>query len=215
MKRNRMGRIKNPKAFTVVELMVTLVVTGIILSAVATLAFALSSATRAGDAAAVTQAQLRQTTLRILDLVQNARMILTASPTELAVWRSDDNEDSRINVDELVFLQSSASHEGLTLVQFSPDDHPEMTFDSDGLSPTKLTLIGAYPSQQLSLLPGSTDVQFAWDAAAPLTRRITISLKLTEDGTAREYEISATLRAWAGHLLNDSHDGLVTEDDDE
>ena len=91
-----MNRTRKSKAFTLVELMVTLVVTGIILSAVTTLAFAMNSATNDGDNAAVTQTRLRQATLRLLDLVQNGRMILTASSTELAIWRSDDNDDARI-----------------------------------------------------------------------------------------------------------------------
>ncbi len=210
-----MNRTRKSKAFTLVELMVTLVVTGIVLSAVATLAYALSSATRDGDDAARAQARLRQATLRILDLVQNGRMILTASSTELAIWRSDDNGDARINVNELVFLDCNAAHEGLGLTQFASATNPEVTLSSGGLSSTQAELVGAHGGQRLSLLPESTNVQFICDPAAPLTRRVTVSFQRAADGAARRYEIDATLRAWADHLLNGTQDGLVTEDDDE
>ncbi len=210
-----MAGIRNNKAFTLVELMVTLVVTGILLSAVATLAFAMSSGTRAGADVAQTQAQLRLGTLRVLDLIQNCRMILTASPLELAIWRSDDNGDGRINANELVFLQSDETQDTLSLLQFSSIGNPEVTFHSGSLSPDKGGLESGHNGTALSLMPDCTNVQFTCDVAAPLTRRVTISFELAENGIAQEYEIGVTLRAWAGHLLNDTQDGLVTEDDDE
>lgn len=214
MKRNSAIRCRT-KGFTLAELLITLIVTGIILSAVATLAYALSSASQTGSDVASTQAQLRQGTLRILDLIQNGRMILTATPTELAIWRNDANEDGRINVNELVFLECSAEREALGLTQFSSVDNPEVTFGAGGLSSTKATLVAAHGGTWLPLLPDCTSVQLTPDVAAPSTRRVTISFELTENGIARKYEVSATLRAWAGHLLNDAQDGLVTEDDDE
>lgn len=210
-----MTGIRNNKAFTLVELMVTLVVTGILLSAVATLAFAMSSGTRAGADAAQSQARIRLGTLRVLDLVQNCRMVLTASPLELAIWRNDDNADGRINANELVFLQCTSMHKSLSLTQFSSVSNPEITFSSGSLSPSKIALILWHHGKEVALLPEGTDVQFTCDVAPPLTQQVTISFELAQDGISHEYEISATLRAWAGHLLNDAQDGLVTEDDDE
>ncbi len=210
-----MNSIRNIRAFTLVELMVTLVITGIILSAVATLAFALSSATRDGDDAIVAQTRLRQATLRLLDVLQNSRMVLTASSTELAIWRSDDNDDAHINVNELVFVDCDAAHEDLALTWFSSAANPEVVFNSGSLSSTKAELVAAHAGQRQALLPGSANVQFICDAAAPLTRRVTVSFQLIADATAHTYEVDATSRAWAGHLLNGTQDGLVTEDDDE
>lgn len=210
-----MHRIRDSKAFTLVELMVTMVVTAVILSAVATLAYALSSATRDGDDAARAQARLRQAAVRILDGVQNARMILTATPTELAIWRQDTNGDGRINVNELTYLECTADHEDLGLTQFSSATDPEVIFSSGSLSSTRAELFAAHQGQRLSLLPDATNVQLTCDVPAPLTQRVTVSFQLTENGTARTYETEATLRARAGHLLNATQDGLVTEDDDE
>lgn len=210
-----MAGIKNNKAFTLVELMVTLVITGILLSAVATLAFAMSSGSRAGADAAQSQAQLRLGTLRILDLIQNCRMILTASSTELAIWRSDDNGDGRINVNELVYLQCNGMQNTLSLTQFSSASNPEVTFSSGSLSLAKVVMILWHNGKEVALLPDGTNVQFTCDVAPPLTQQVTISFGLPEDGISHGYEVTVTLRAWAGHLLNDTQDGLVAEDDDE
>jgi prepilin-type N-terminal cleavage/methylation domain-containing protein len=210
-----MNRIRNIKAFTLVELMVTLVITGIILSAVATLAYAMNSASQTGNEVALTQAQLRLGTLRVLDVIQNCRMVLTASDTELAIWRSDYNEDGHINVNELVFLDCTATHDTLRLVWSSSASNPEVTFSGGSLSVSQADVMNCYEGVCLPLLPECNNVQFVCDVAAPSTRRVTISFELTQEGVAHEYEIDATLRAWAGHLLNDAADGLMTEDDDE
>jgi len=210
-----MNRIRNIKAFTLVELMVTLVITGIILSAVATLAYAMSSAAGAGGDAAQSHAQLRVGTLRVLDVVQNCRMVLTASDTELAIWRSDYNADGRINVNELVFLDCTATHDALCLVQSSSASNPEVIFSGGILSVSQADVMDCYAGVSQPLLSACGNVQFACDVAPPSTRQVTISFELTQDNVVHEYEIEATLRAWAGHLLNDTADGLVTEDDDE
>jgi prepilin-type N-terminal cleavage/methylation domain-containing protein len=210
-----MAGIRNNKAFTLVELMVTLVITGILLSAVATLAFAMSNGSRAGADAAQSQAQLRLGTLRVLDLIQNCRMILTASATELAIWRSDENGDGHINVNELTYLQCNGSQNTVSMTQFSSAGNPEITFSSGSLSSDKATLVSGHSGTEVSLIPDCTNVLFTCDAAPPLTQQVTISFGLAEDGISRGYEVTVTLRAWAGHLLNDTQDGLVAEDDDE
>jgi len=213
--KDRMNRNGNIKAFTLVELLVTLVITGIILSAVATLAYAMSSAARAGGDAALSQGQLRLATLRILDVVQNCRMVLTASDTELAIWRSDYNADGRINVNELVFLDCAATHDALCLVRSSSASNPEVTFSGGVLSVSQADVMNSYAGVSQPLLSECNSVQFGWDVAPPSTRRVTIAFELTQNDGVHKYEIEAALRAWAGHLLNNTADGLVTEDDDE
>ena len=70
--------------------MVGLMVTSIILSAVATLAFAMSSASTAGGDSALRQAELRNATVRLSELIGNCKMICAAPGTDLAVWTADD-----------------------------------------------------------------------------------------------------------------------------
>ena len=82
---------KNEIGFTLVELMVALVVTGIILAAVSTLAFALSYANESAGDISLKQSQVRLTTLRVQELIRNSRLICSKSNEDIAVWLSDSN----------------------------------------------------------------------------------------------------------------------------
>ena len=42
---------------------------------------------------------------------------------------------------------------------------------------------------------------------------MSISFDLVENGVVHRYQISAGLRGWAGYLLNQAGDGLVSDDD--
>ncbi|NLZ07432.1 MAG: prepilin-type N-terminal cleavage/methylation domain-containing protein [Phycisphaerae bacterium] len=210
-----MNRSRNIKAFTLVELLVTLVITGILLSAVATLAFAMNSAATTGSDTASSQARLRLGMVRIVEVIRNCRMILTASDTELAIWLADYNGDAGINVNELAFLDCTATHDTLRLVRFYSVSDPSVTLSSGVLSVSQASLVSGNAVASVSLLPACGNVQLACDPAAPSTRRVTISFELTQDHVARTHEVDVTLLAWAGHLLNATGDGLVTGDDDE
>lgn len=209
-----MRRMHHNRAFTLAELLVTLIVTGILLSALATLAYALSSATSTESNIAAVQAQLRHGTLRLLDLVGNCRMICEVEGNALAIWRADDNQDSQINVNELVYLDAGDTGDTLQLCTFSSAGNPHVTFSSGTLSMTKSELIAGYDGAYVGLVPDAENVQFVFDVAPPLTRQLTTSFELTEDGHVRHYQIDTTLRAWAGHLLNEAGDTLVSDDDE-
>lgn len=209
-----MEKTGNRKAFTLVELMVTLIVTGILLSAVATLAFAMSSASSVGDDASAKQAQLRHATLHILDLVRSCRLICAAPGNDLVLWKADDNGDSRVNVNELVYMERGDDLDMLQLCLFSSNANPEVVFDSLQLATTKAQLIADYDQTYKTLVPKCRDVAFAWDSAPPWTNELTVSFDLVEEQTVHAYQIYATLCARAGHLLDDTG-GLVTGDDDE
>jgi hypothetical protein len=57
-------------------------------------------------------------------------------------------------------------------------------------------------------------VQFHWDPDPPRTRLLTVSFDLLENNLTRRYEMNIALRAWAGHLLDESGTGIVNGDDD-
>ena len=92
-------------AFTLIELLVGMMITSIILTAVATLAFAMSVAsTYSGDTAAK-QTQIRQATVRLCDLVGSCKLLCAAPGNDLVLWRADDSPaNNQINVNELVYL---------------------------------------------------------------------------------------------------------------
>jgi prepilin-type N-terminal cleavage/methylation domain-containing protein len=204
----------NRKAFTLAELLVTLVVTGILLSALATLAFAFSSATYMENGTVLAQAQLRHGTLRLQELVWNCRLICAVEGNALAIWQADDNHDGQINVNELVYLDRGNAGDTLELCWFSSTGNPHVTFSSGTLSMAKSELVSGHNGTYTPLIPDAQNVQFTFDAAPPLTQRLTASFEMTENGSIRYYHIDIALRAWAGHLLNQAGDTLVSDDDE-
>ncbi len=55
-------------------------------------------------------------------------------------------------------------------------------------------------------------MQFGFDELPPNSRFVTISFDIVENGIARQCQINATLRGWAGNLLDGS--GNIVSDDD-
>jgi prepilin-type N-terminal cleavage/methylation domain-containing protein len=209
-----MQRIRRAKAFTLIELLVGLLVTSILLSAVATLAFAMSSAQTASGDTACKQAQVRQATLYLAELIGNCQLLCAAPGTDLVVWREDTNGNQRINVNELVYVERGPGRNLLRLCRFSSAGNPEITLAELALPTTKDQLLGNANAAYVPLLPQCANVQFRWDAAPPRTRLFDVSFDLSENNLTRRYEINTALRAWAGHLLNASGTEIVNGDDD-
>jgi len=81
------------------------------MTAVATLAFAVSSANKATDDTSEKQAQIRFATLRISELIRHSKLICHVTNEEMLVWRADDapGGDNGINVGELVYIETSGN----------------------------------------------------------------------------------------------------------
>jgi prepilin-type N-terminal cleavage/methylation domain-containing protein len=209
-----MRRIRCAKAFTLVELLVGLLVTSILLAAVATLAFAMSSAQTASGDTALRQAQLRQATLYLSELVGNGPLLCAAPGADLVVWREDTNGDNRLNVNELVYVERGPGLDQLRLCRFSSASNPEKTLAELSLPATKQELISNGNGTYVPLLPQCANVQFHWDVDPPRTRLLAVSFDLLENNLPRRYEVTIALRAWAGHLLDESGTAIVNGDDD-
>jgi prepilin-type N-terminal cleavage/methylation domain-containing protein len=206
------------KGFTLVELLVALVVTSVILSAVATLAFAMNTASNAGEDSAYRQAQLRQTTLRLLDLIGGAKLVCAAPGDDLVVWRADTNGNEAIDVNEVVYVERGTDLDMLRLCSFETTGSHLVTLSDLTAADTKSWLVSNYDEQLTVLMSGCSNVQFTcWrdSAGDPLTRarQVTISVDLVEDSAVHHYEIDAALRARADHLLSSDGASLVSDDD--
>lgn len=208
-----MQNIQHTKAFTLVELLVGLLITSIILAAVATLAFAFNSANTASGDTAYKQAQLRRATLHISELIRNGKLICAAPGNDLVVWAADENADNQINLNEIVYIERGAGLDTLRLCRFSSAGNPQMTVADLAQSTTKSTVISSYNETYIPLIPECGNVQFGFDRAPPLTGLVAVSFDLTENNVARRYEISAALRGWAGYLLSDANDIVASDDD--
>lgn len=208
-------------SFTLVELLVALIVSSIILAAVATLAFAMSSANDATDDTSSKQAQVRFATLRISELIRQCKLICNASVSEMAIWKTDDG-DNRIDLNELVFIQiqSDPVAEGylrLCLYEFPSTYSGEKSLaDIATLSPAD------YGIEPVTIISECNDVQFNfYDSnsvlitSSPWTRTkfISIEFKILENGVEHQYQINNVLRCWAGNLLNSTGTSIVSDDD--
>ncbi len=211
----QMQMSRSARAFTLVELLVGLVVTSIILSAVATLAFALSSASTAGEDSAFTQARIRQATVYLSDLIGRCSLICAAPGNDLVIWKADNNGDGRINLSELVYIERGADCRYLHLCTFTSTDDPEVLLADLKSETTKDGFISSYAEKYILLVPDCNDAQFTFlDAAPPATGLLAITFGFEENHVNHPYEIVAAARCRAAHLLNAAGDALVTTDDD-
>jgi hypothetical protein len=195
-----------------------MMITSIVLSAVATLAFAMSVASMASGDTAVKQSQVRQATLRMCELVGACKLLCAAPGNDLVLWRADDSPaNNQINVNELVYIERGDPCNILRLCQFTSTDDPNETLSNLALASTKSQFLSSCGVTYTSLIPQCKDVAFAfYPAATPRTRAtcLMVSFTLTENGVDHRYEIVTALRGRAGNLLNTAGDAIVARDDD-
>lgn len=198
------------KGFTLVELLVALIVTGIVLAAVATLAFAVGAANDETDDTSQKQAQIRHATLRISELIRYCKLICGMPGDDLAVWRADDNGNGQININELVYIERGTGRDYLRLCEFPSSDTSVVNLsDIDTLSTSDYDVV-----TYVSLVPQCSNVQFGFlPELPPKSSFVTISFDIVENDIVHQYQISTALRGWAGNLLNDTGDSLVNDDD--
>ncbi len=212
-----MRRKTYPKGFTLVELMVALIVTGIIMSAVATLAFAFSTANDASNDTDRKQAQVRYATMRLSELIRHCKLICAVNATDLVIWRDDDvpGGEGQINPDELVFIETDSRY--IRIMEFSncPSWLTTYLVRLSWLQDTwiKTTLMSYCDEDYVVVIPECSNVQFQFDASPPQSQFVSISFDLTENGITRHYDIDSSLRCWAGHLIDTAGTDLITDDD--
>jgi len=206
-----MRNTKYESGFTLAELLMALIVTGIILGAVATLAYAIGAANDAADDTTWKQAQVRYATLRISEMIRHCRLVFDETSEGLGVWRADDNGDGQINADEVVYVSKGPGGDCLQFIEFSDESNP--TYSVLGTIIQAL-LSSGFSEEYTTLIPECSNVQFVTDVSPPQSRSVSIFFDLEESGVTHSYQIETTLRAWAGHLLDGSGE-LVSVDDDE
>jgi prepilin-type N-terminal cleavage/methylation domain-containing protein len=209
-----MRRTAYTKGFTLVELMVALIVMGIIMGAIATLAFAFGTANDMSDDTDRKQAQIRFATLRVSELIRHCKLICLASPDDFAVWRADDNEDGQINFSELVYIEKGADSDHLHFCEFSISVwDPAINLSDIQTYSTNWWVMFNMNVESMALIPECGNVQFQFDASPPQSKFVNISFEITENDIVREYHIDSALRCWAGHLLNIDGTDLISDDD--
>ena len=217
-----MRNTRYKKGLTLIELLVAMIVTSIVMTAVATLAFAVSSATKATDDTSEKQAQIRFATLKISDLIRHSKLICYATNEEMVVWRADDTSggDNKINPGELVYIETSDNKIQLLDFPEVPIYLQEVFFDElANHTPAELSAVKAWcvsncTARYTVLIPECSNVQFGFlPELPPRSRFVTVSFDVAQSGVAHSYQIDAAILGWAENLISDSND-IVTGDDD-
>ena len=205
---------KSKNGFTLVELLVALMVTGIILSAVATLAYALGVSYEASDDTSGKQAQVRTASLRISELIRHAKLICAAPGNDLAIWALDSNADNQINPTELVYIEAGTGRDQLTLLDFSSSNIWAVSLADIRSGSAKTVLISSCQERRTTFIPECNNVEFV-GLREPVAESdfVGISFDIEENGETKNYQIAAGLRGWSGNLLNAAGDSLVSDDD--
>ena len=203
-----MRDVRYKRGFTLVELLLALIVTGIILAAVTTLAFAVGAANDTTDDTSQKQAQVRYTTLRISELIRHCKLICGTPNSEIAIWRADNNGDGQININELVYIERGAGGDYLRFCEFPLSDASIVN-----LSDIQTLSTSSYSVTYIPLVPQCVNVQFSFDMVPPYSRFVTISFDVLENGIVHRYQINTSLRGWAGNLLDAGGNNIVSDDD--
>ncbi len=208
-----MRKTRYNNGFTLAELLIALMVTSIVLAAVATLGSAMSSANDSTGDIAVKQAQIRFATIKIRDLIGNCRMICHLEENNFAIWRADDNGDGYINLNELTYLGSYTDKSYVRTFDFYDDSR---VLDIDDIWPfsSGWSKYGCYTYSSKKLIPKCANVELAVYTTPPWSKFARISFDIEENGVMHHYEITAALRGWAGHLIDDNGDFIFSDDDE-
>jgi len=201
------------RAFTLAELLVAMLVTSIVLSAVVSLAYALGTANDATNDTSRKQAQVRYATVRISELIRHSRLICAAPGNDLALWRADDNGNGKINVNELVYIETGPKRDYLRLCEFDSASNPSIKLSYIEALITKWWLKYSCEVSYTRMISQCSNARFQLDVSPPNSRFVSISFDLAENDGIGQYQISSTVRSPAENLLNESADALVTDDD--
>ena len=213
----------NDKGLTLVELMVALMVTSIVLTAVATLAYALGTVNEASDDTSRKQAEVRYATLKISELVRHCKLICATPGNDIVIWKADDSpSNGRIDVLELAYIENVSGENCVKLLEF--DDCPPSLITLFRDEPSPINLLGQSGRKDFFveqctetrsyLIRECSNVQFLFDELPPWSGLVTISFEVQENEVLHSYQISAALRGRAGNLLNSSGEIVSIGDDD-
>ncbi|MDD5459453.1 MAG: type II secretion system protein, partial [Phycisphaerae bacterium] len=130
------------KGFTLAELLIALMITSLILGAVAAIAHAMSSANDKAQISGEAQAQVRFTSHRINEMIKFSRLVFDIPGEGIALWINDDGYsgfgegDDKVNPAELIFLRFN--NNDLEYIKYSPTYSSESWFEQKEFTVTEL-----------------------------------------------------------------------------
>lgn len=118
--------MRNARAMTVAELVVSIAVISVVATAVAGFSYALSSAQAHSQGHYLHMQSARNGLLRLQKLVRESLLITAADDSAVVLWAGDHNNDGYINRNEMILVQwqSQVDEIGVYSVDIA-DDHPD------------------------------------------------------------------------------------------
>jgi prepilin-type N-terminal cleavage/methylation domain-containing protein len=191
----KMQMKKDRSGFTLVELLVALLITSIVVSAVATLAFAFGNARDFAEETSQQQSRIRFTTLKLSELIRHCRLVNSVSDETIAIWRNDDNSDENININELVFIDRGSERNYIQLNEYldaSIVDFGQVVVPNP-----------VWENSSVTLMEVCVNVEYYLDAAPPNTNLVSIAFDVVEDSGVQHYQLSSKIRCKSEYLLDD------------
>jgi len=214
VKANKAKRTKN--GFTLAELLVALIVSSIVLGAVAALAYALGKANDSTEELSQKQAQLRYTTIRLSRLVRYSKLVCGTPGNSLALWQADDNDKDKINPAEIVYIETGSDSNYIDLLEFDasgPAAGQQISINEIQSGAARTWLLANCTPRYIRLISQCDNLTYTLDKSTPDTGTVNISFEISENGNMQTYQITASLIGRAANLL-DSTGNIVDDDDD-
>lgn len=203
---------------TLAELLIALAITGVLMAAVTTMTFALDSANNKANLTGQSQGRIRYATLKVSELIKHCRLICAYYNNELIIWKSDDDGDDKIDLEELLFI-NFGSNDCIKLKTYSNipseyiniDIHPNYFTNGDA----QTALEQSCTKSEVNVVPQCENLQVRFDQPGlPAWQRkfVSILFDVTENQETRRYQVNAKLSVCAENLV--SSDGTIVADDD-
>lgn len=211
--------------FTLVELLIALCISGIILAAAATLAYAMNSAYDSSDEFNRKQSQVRYAASKLSDLIGYCKLVCAKPGNNLVLWKADNNPaNGKIDVTELAYIDIG-NCDCVKILEFSSCPNwlnswftgLSLPLDQLGQTATKNLFVSNSVTKYTIAIPQCSEAQIKLDVSgsAPLSyaKNVNISFVLMENGVNHQYELNASLKARTGNILNSNGYGIVGDDD--
>ena len=193
--------------FTLIELVMGLLISGIILLAVATLSYAMRQGQEVTDQMLANQSMNRSLSIRIPEMIRNSLAVWQADDGDLVIWTEDANANRHVETSELAYLMINTAGRRIELMTCAGLNVPVTI--AQILDGTAESTIKATPIEQIiPLVTRCTNMQFQIQNE----KFVIIQFQLTEETGSRDYQVCACVRGDASAWIQGGV--LVSIDDD-
>jgi hypothetical protein len=189
---------------TLTELVLGMVITAIILSAVATLSFALGTAKTTTDNLNENQTEIRLALIRLDELIGNSIIVRKTVSGSIALWTGDENGNNALDGSEVAYIKDDSQNSRITIITY-PDSFATVSNIDNILNGT---VLGS--QKKTVLIDDCININFS----VTDNQLVNINFDHYLDGQLIPYSFSTKLRASAEYLI-DPFTGQIDNTDDD